>query len=99
MTNKTERQISEMKKQTIGVEVEMNSITRQTAAKLAAEFFGTGRWEDTARRNGYSCSTIWGTSLRYVVLQKRADNGKSIRRSCNACRNMPKHKFAADASC
>ena len=43
MNERTERQINEMKNQTIGVEVEMNSITRQNAAKLAAEYFGTGR--------------------------------------------------------
>ena len=39
MNEKTARQITEMKKQTIGVEVEMNNITRQKAAKAAAEFF------------------------------------------------------------
>lgn len=48
MNEKTARQITEMKKQTIGVEVEMNNITRQKAAKAAAEFFGTGRYENTA---------------------------------------------------
>ena len=36
MTAKTKTQIEEMKNQTIGVEVEMNSITRENAAKLAA---------------------------------------------------------------
>ena len=34
MNEKTARQIAEMKDQTIGVEVEMNSITRQRAAKV-----------------------------------------------------------------
>ena len=34
------------KAQTFGVEIEMNNITRRDAAKLAAEFFGTGRYED-----------------------------------------------------
>lgn len=43
MNEKTARQIAEMKNQTIGVEVEMNNITRQKAAKVAADFFGTGR--------------------------------------------------------
>ena len=52
MNEKTARQIEEMKKQTIGVEVEMNSITREKAAKIAAEFFGTGRYQNTAFRNG-----------------------------------------------
>lgn len=50
MNTKTARQIEEMKKQTIGVEVEMNNITRNKAAKIAAEFFGTGRFENTADR-------------------------------------------------
>ena len=70
MTNKTERQISEMKNQTIGVEVEMNSITRQAAAKLTAEYFGTGRWEDTARRNGYCTWSAWDANGREWKFQK-----------------------------
>ena len=41
MNAKTERQITEMKNQTIGVEVEMNSIKR-SKARIAADFFGTG---------------------------------------------------------
>ena len=39
-----------MKKQTIGVE---NNITREKAAKVAAEFFGTHQYEFTGGRNGY----------------------------------------------
>ena len=60
----TARQIEEMKKQTIGVEIEMNNITRQKAAKLAADFFGTGRYEDTAYRNGYSTWSAWDADGR-----------------------------------
>ena len=41
MNEKITNQIAEMKKQTIGVEVEMNSITREKAARIAAKFFGT----------------------------------------------------------
>ncbi len=52
MNEKLARQIEEMKKQTIGVEVEMNHIARSKAAKIAADFFGTGRYQDTAGRNG-----------------------------------------------
>ena len=70
MNERTERQISEMKKQTIGVEVEMNSITRQAAAKLAAEFFGTGRWEDTAHRNGYYTWSAWDAAGREWKFQR-----------------------------
>lgn len=51
--------MEEAKKQTIGVEVEMNNITRREAARLAAEFFGTGRFEYTARRNGYQAWSAW----------------------------------------
>jgi hypothetical protein len=70
MSQKTENQVAEMKKQTIGVEVEMNSITRPAAAKLAAEFFGTGRYEDTARRNGYCTWSAWDESGREWKFQK-----------------------------
>ncbi len=70
MNEKTRNQIAEMKKQTIGVEVEMNSITRKNAAKLAAEFFGTGRFEDTAFRNGYYTWSAWDSEGREWKFQK-----------------------------
>ena len=70
MNAKAARQIEEMKKQTIGVEVEMNSITRSKAAKLAAEFFGTGRYEDTARRNGYYTWSAWDANGREWKFQR-----------------------------
>lgn len=66
----TARQIEEMKKQTIGVEVEMNNITRRKAAKIAAEFFGTRRYQDTAYRNGYSTWSAWDTQGREWKFQK-----------------------------
>ena len=70
MNEKTARQIAEMKNQTIGVEVEMNSITRQKAAKVAADFFGTGRFENTAGRNGYSTWSAWDAEGREWKFQK-----------------------------
>ena len=70
MTDKTMNQIEEMKKQTIGVEVEMNSITRQKAAQVAAEFFGTGRYEYTAGRNGYETWSAWDEEGREWKMQK-----------------------------
>lgn len=70
MNAKTARQIEEMKKQTIGVEVEMNSITRSRAAKIAADFFGTGRFENTARRNGYRTWSAWDGQGREWKFQK-----------------------------
>ena len=70
MTDRTLNQISEMKKQTIGVEVEMNNITRENAATIAAEFFGTGRYENTARRNGYCTWSAWDSQGREWKFQK-----------------------------
>jgi hypothetical protein len=70
MNAKTERQINEMKNQTIGVEVEMNSIKRSHAAKIAAQFFGTGRYEDTARRNGYHTWSAWDSEDREWKFQR-----------------------------
>ena len=64
MNEKTMNQINAMKAQTIGVEVEMNNITRQAAAKTAAEFFGTGRYENTEFRNGYRTWSAWDAQNR-----------------------------------
>ena len=70
MNDKTMNQIAEMKKQTIGVEIEMNNITREDAAKLAATFFGTGRFEDTAYRNGYYTWSAWDAQNREWKFQR-----------------------------
>ena len=70
MNDKIAKQIEEMKKQTIGVEVEMNSITRQKAAQVAEEFFGTGRYEYTAGRNGYETWSAWDGEGREWKMQK-----------------------------
>lgn len=70
MNEKLTRQIGEMKKQTIGVEVEMNRIARNKAAKIAADFFGTGRCQDTATRNGYCTWSAWDAQGREWKFQK-----------------------------
>lgn len=70
MNEKMTNRIAEMKKQTIGVEVEMNSITRSKAARIAAEFFGTGRHEYTASRNGYETYSAWDADGREWKFQK-----------------------------
>ena len=70
MNDKVLRQIEEMKKQTIGVEVEMNNIARDKAARIAAKFFGTGRYENTAVRNGYSTWSAWDADGREWKFQK-----------------------------
>ena len=66
----TAKQIENMKKQTIGVEVEMNNIRRDKAAKLAADFFGTGRYENTASRNGYYTFSAWDAEGREWKFQR-----------------------------
>ena len=70
MNDKLTRQVEEMKKQTIGVEIEMNNITREKAARLAAEFFGTGRHHYTATRNGYETWSAWDVDGREWKFQK-----------------------------
>ena len=66
----TARQIENMKKQTIGVEVEMYGISRRDAAGIAADFFGTGDFKDTARRNGYCTWSAWDDQGREWKFQR-----------------------------
>ena len=70
MNAKTAQQIEKMKAQTIGVEIEMNNITRKNASKLAADFFGTGRCEYTATRNGYQTWSAWDAQGREWKFQR-----------------------------
>ena len=64
MNAKTEKQIENLKNQTIGVEIEMNHITRERAAKLAANFFGTGRYEFTENGNSRKTSALQDAMLK-----------------------------------
>ena len=66
----TARQQEAMKKQTIGIEIEMNRITRDAAAKLAADFFGTGRYKNTAVDNGYYTWSAWDAQGREWKFQR-----------------------------
>ncbi len=60
MTEKTMIQIQNIKSNyNIGVEVEMNHITRRNAAMVAANFFGTGHYENTAYCDGYMTWSAW----------------------------------------
>ena len=70
MNAKVERQIAEMKKQTIGIEVEMNNISRDKAARIASELFGTNRYSNTAARNGYQTWSAWDDQDREWKFQK-----------------------------
>jgi hypothetical protein len=72
MNARTEKQVESMKNQTIGVEVEMNNIRREDAARIAAEYFGTGRYENTAERNGYCAWSAWDRDGREWKFQRDA---------------------------
>jgi hypothetical protein len=66
----TAKQIEGMHNTKFGVEVEMNEIRRDRAAKLAADFFGTGRYENTASRNGYYTRSAWDAQGREWKFQR-----------------------------
>ena len=59
-----------MKHQTWGAEVEGNNITRQKAAQIAAAFFGTGRYENTAFINGYQTWSAYDQQGREWKFQR-----------------------------
>ena len=77
MNDKVLRQVEEMKKQTIGVEVEMNNIARDKAAKIAAKFFGTGRYERTATAPGQPGTQTAGSGNSRRMLALRGRTAKS----------------------
>ena len=54
-----QEQIKGIKAQTFGVEVEGNNITRQHAAQVAAKFFGTNHYANTANVDGYYTWSAW----------------------------------------
>ena len=70
MKEATRIQIENMKNQTFGVEIEGNNITRQKAAEKAAAYFGTGRSEYTAHRNGYMTWSAWDAQGREWKFQR-----------------------------
>lgn len=69
MNAKVENQIASMKNQTVGVEVEMNSITREQAARTVAKFFGTTAW-NAASEYGYCSWACKDTDGRVWKFQK-----------------------------
>ena len=62
MQSKTINFQSKMRAQTFGVEVEMNSITREKAAKIASEFFGTNNYRYTG--DGYKTWSAYDAQRR-----------------------------------
>ena len=82
MNTKLEQQIAEMKKQTIGIEIEMANITREKATRVVAKYFGT---EETVSHEGgsydaWSCKDRTGrkwTVTRDVSIQANSDLEKA----------------------
>ena len=82
MSERTSRQVEEMKKQTIGVEIEMAEITRNQAIKVIAKYFGTA---DTVTYDGgtydaWSCKDRQGrkwTVARDTSISASSDLKKS----------------------
>ena len=70
MNDKTREQIEAMKKPTFGIEIEGNNITREKAARTAARYFETDRYEYTAGRNGYDAWSAWDAQGREWKFQK-----------------------------
>ena len=82
MNTKLENQVAEMKKQTIGVEIEMANITREKACRTVAAFFGT---ESTVKYEGgaykaWSCKDRQGRKwsiTRDSSIRARNDDEKA----------------------
>lgn len=82
MNTKLENQVAEMKKQTIGVEIEMANITREKACRTVAAFFGT---ESTVKYEGgaykaWSCKDRQGRKwsiTRDSSIRARNDDEKT----------------------
>lgn len=55
---------TDMRNQTFGVEIEMNHITREHAAKVASEFFGTNNYKYTGYSDGYDTWSAWDAQNR-----------------------------------
>jgi len=69
MNERIKNQIENMKNQTIGVEIEMNNITRKKAAELVAAYFGTIA-RDSAVEYGYYSWACRDTKGRTWKFQK-----------------------------
>ena len=70
MNEKTARQIAEMKNQTIGVEVEMNSITARRQRRLPPPTSAQADTRTLPSRNGYSTWSAWDADGREWKFQK-----------------------------
>lgn len=55
-----------MKNQTIGVEIEMNNITRESAARLVADYFGSQAYYEGGCYSTWHCKDSQGRNWRFV---------------------------------
>lgn len=96
MNEKTRIQIEEMKRQTIGVEVEMNNITREKAARIAADYFGTGRYHMLNLHATFTKGTVEFRLFQFDAPSNGKQNGlhagqlKSYIQLCIALSQMAK---------
>ena len=82
MRAKTEAQVQRMKTQTIGIEIEMAEITRNTAIKTIAQHFGTLSTvnHDGGSYDAWSCRDTQGrrwTVTRDVSIRATTDSRKA----------------------
>ena len=98
MKEATRIQIENMKNQTFGVEIEGNNITRKKAAEKAAAYFGTGRSEYTAGRNGYMTWSAWDAQGREWKFQRDVSiSGRPEMRNGHADPDLRGHGASAGA--
>lgn len=71
--------VQKMKSQAFGVEVEMNNISREDAAKVASKLFGTNRYAYTGQ--GYSTWSAWDAQGR----EWKFCYDSSIQGPCDKC--------------
>lgn len=83
MAKTREAFIDAMKQQTIGCEIEMAGITRQHAAQIVAEYFGT---QDTVRHTG-GCYDTW-TARDRSGREWKAVNDSSIHATRGGCAEL-----------
>ena len=82
MNARTARQIEEMKQQTFGVEVEMNNITRERAAKIAAELFGTRRYKSDSNGFSFANWSAWDNQGREWKFHKDSSIAGCFKEQC-----------------
>ena len=95
MNERIENQITNMKNQTIGVEIEMNSITRPKAAEKVAAYFGTRAW-NAASEYGYSSWACKDNQGRIWKFQKDVSIAGDEEHKCEMVTPLLKYEDLED---